>query len=303
MKTRTNKRSIKNRRNTKKFRGGMDSAPAPAPRLAKRRDAFFSPDKKYFSEIVQGEPAPADEQLPPPGVECTEANAEIMKQAQAERKKGGYINTETIKKMNLEIIPPKMGGRPAHKCEFHPLWKWRMPKTWRGTEFEPVTKNCEKCEICINGGANPPELSGDGKSSAEVIGDSGTTSSSSEESNCGENAKKALKLFNSLQNGEIDANTVEACIKSPHADIVSVATPVTVPDPQVVTASVVDRDATALGGPDSTESVSVVVGGKRKKSKSKRTRRRGRKTKRTRRRSRKTKRNKRKLKKRNSRKQ
>ena len=100
---------------------------------------------------------------------------------------------------------------------------------------------------------------------------------------------------------------MEACIKSPHADIVSVATPVTVPDPQVVTASVVDPDATALGGPDSTVDPSVntaaAFGGKRKKSKSKRTRRRGRKTKRTRRRSRKTKRNKRKLKKRNSRKQ
>lgn len=272
MKTRTNKRSIKNRRNTKKFRGGMG-------------------------------PAPADEQLHPPGVECTEANADIMKQAQAERRKGGDINTDTIKNMNLEIIPPRMGGRPAYKCAFHPLCKWRMPKTWRGTEFKPVTKNCEKCENCINGGANTPELSGDGKSSAEVIGDSGTTSSSSGESNCEESAKKALKLFNSLQNEEIDADVVEACIKSPHAQAVPVGPVGPVVEGSLVEGSLVPEldpgSAKALGGPDT----NPLSGGKRKKSKSKRTRRRGRKTKRTRRRSRKTKRNKRKLKKRNSRKQ
>ena len=283
MKTRTNKRSIKNRRNTKKFRGGMDSANPP--------------------------PYPGDIALDT-AVTCPPDKLQEMKDAKKAREKGSNTRSSSVQQQ-MKLIENKQGRFKASefKCIFHKDNDWKMPNG-RASGFLKIddNTNCPECEACIkSSGANPPELSGDGskESSTEEIGDSGITSSSSAESNCGESAKKALKLFNSLQNGEIDANAVEACIKSPHAQAepVSVAVgedgnPIVAPAPAEPVSVAVGADGNPIESP-----APVAVGGKRKKSKSKRTRRRGRKTKRTRRRSRKTKRNKRKLKKRNSRKQ
>ena len=328
MKTRTNKRSIKNRRNTKKFRGGMDST-NPAPGLAQRRDALFNPDKMDFSEIGLDEPAGDDKQHTTPGVGCTQENADIMKQAQAERKKGSTTRSSTVQD-GMKLIENEKGRLKASEfnCEFHPNNGWKMTN---GRRFGFKSSSCPDCEKCIT--EDPP------------VDDQGNTPLSNAENNCGESAKKALKLFNSLQNEEIDANTVEACIKSRYAQAVPVvedsvsgnialdgnrnpisttASEVGNPIESPAAAAAQEAAASVAVGEDDTPPQDATgdpsvnpaptreyspknpfnpVGGKRKKSKSKRTRRRGRKTKRTRRRSRKTKRNKRKLKKRNSRKQ
>ena len=192
MKTRTNKRSIKNRRNTKKFRGGMGP-------VKTRRGPFnpgeFNLDEVGFGETVVGQPAgdSKGEDLEGPQtttVDCTEERKKAMERAQVERKKGSTTRSSTVQD-GMKLIENKKGRLKASEfnCKFHPNNGWKMTN---GRRFGFKSSSCPDCERCINGDNDPPKTEdpqGDDQGNTPEV-----TPLSSEESNCGESAKKALKL-------------------------------------------------------------------------------------------------------------
>ena len=267
MKTRRNRR---NRRNTKKFRGGSGQ------QQPWRRKRPAKPEEGLEMQKLDESPVPTLHANPN---DCTEESKVAMKRAQAVRKKGSSTRYSSVQQQ-MKLIENKLGPYNASefKCAFHPNNGWVMPK---GKVSGFISNSCPECDKCITGGSehsspDPPNVEEDPPNVEEETSGTSDNRPGSEETStspnkCSESAALALKVFASLQSGnKEEAARIRKCIEDDSGGTAA-------SDPQngnignEYDGSASPAEASTVANPNGTKA--MAIGGKRKKSKSKRNKR------------------------------